>query len=404
MPYTFLCRNNGCIDRAELICEECGIFAYCSKKCQEEDWIARHHRKCKITGNTSIRPKGYIGEHDEISPLVSPSTNFSFENLEKQAKKIPKFWTIYDISSVTHISDAGIGNVYGIQRINGCDANFKQRDFPNDVVIKVFNTNADVSVFGKLLTKVVLEVHMLQYLKRETCENLLKYYGLWEIPPKLSSKDRVYAIAMEYVGEDLFFHQSLKYDSEAFLDVAIPIAKQLKCLHKNGIVHGDIKLENIGYTRKWGKYRVALIDYGGSCVKSKLLTNANLVDPPSSCKDSDLKGTKGYQSPEMFIYEWDDNFKHYDLKSHDVWALGITFVLLSLSVDDRIKYGFPKSDPGDNIKFVEKNWRWAQEDPKTLEGRIVNLVKLMLEKNPNLRVGMDQVAWALKGYKKKAQR
>ena len=89
----------------------------------------------------------------------------------------------------------------------------------------------------------------------------------------------------------------------------LQLCEVLEYLHGEGIVHGDIKPENIVYRNG----RIYLLDYGNARVAGK--------------KDLPLIGTKGFVAPEAYITK--------ELEaSSDVYAIGVIMLLLATGKKD----------------------------------------------------------------------
>lgn len=122
-------------------------------------------------------------------------------------------------------------------------------------------------------------------------------------------------IAMEFIeGQDLKkrIHSSNSPDRDEIkeglpideaIDVANQIAEGLEAAHKKGIVHRDIKLQNIMITNE-GK--VKIMDFG----------LAKMSDRSQITKDGSTVGTIAYMSPEQATG------KEVDARA-DIWAFGI---------------------------------------------------------------------------------
>ena len=82
------------------------------------------------------------------------------------------------------------------------------------------------------------------------------------------------------------------------------IAEAVRYLHARGIVHRDIKDENIVVD---SAFHVKLIDFG----------SAALVSPGATCMFDRFQGTIQYASPEILRGE------KYHGRSSDIWALGV---------------------------------------------------------------------------------
>lgn len=119
-------------------------------------------------------------------------------------------------------------------------------------------------------------------------------------------------IAMEFLeGESLgqrLFRGPMQLTEAA--DVMLPVASALAAAHKSGVVHRDLKPDNIMLTRPrtGGAVHPTLIDFGLAKVRSerKKLTAANI-----------LVGTPTYASPEQVRES--QNIDH----RADQWAFGI---------------------------------------------------------------------------------
>jgi serine/threonine protein kinase len=88
--------------------------------------------------------------------------------------------------------------------------------------------------------------------------------------------------------------------------IAKQILKGVQYLHQKGIIHGDLKPDNVALTRIGG---VKLIDFAYS-------------QPKGVIRDEENRGTLTYAAPELF-YD-----RPYDTEKVDIWALGITFFVM----------------------------------------------------------------------------
>jgi serine/threonine protein kinase len=87
------------------------------------------------------------------------------------------------------------------------------------------------------------------------------------------------------------------------------LISQLELLHNHGIVHNDIKPDNIIIQIIDDKItNVLFIDFGISCLKQECIRG----------------GTLEYMSPEYYL-EKSSKFKKEDAKKADIWSLGIVF-------------------------------------------------------------------------------
>jgi serine/threonine protein kinase/Ca2+-binding EF-hand superfamily protein len=144
------------------------------------------------------------------------------------------------------------------------------------------------------------------------------------------------------------------------------IFKALESFHENGLVHRDIKLENIMTlnSRTADSCALKIIDYGSM---------VQLPPNESVYRDDTLVGTLGYLAPESYQYF------DYSPKS-DIWQAGCClFSLLSgmmpfRSGDDDFRHA-PMTGPA---------WESVSSDAK-------NLVRLLLQRNPSSRPSITEI-------------
>jgi len=145
--------------------------------------------------------------------------------------------------------------------------------------------------------------NMLHQLHREIAlqgtlvqDNIIRLFGFF-----FDSK-RVYLI-LEYAPMGEIYEKlksAKKFDEKQAATFVREVAKALDHCHKNGVIHRDVKPENllIGYNDK-----TKLADFGNACA-----TN--------SSRRNTLCGTLDYLAPEMVKNETYDH-------NVDVWALGV---------------------------------------------------------------------------------
>lgn len=98
--------------------------------------------------------------------------------------------------------------------------------------------------------------------------------------------------------------------------------KALSVLHKNGVAHNDIKLENIMVDSENNK--LVLIDFGLSCVYKGIMNT--ILNNKATCKKNELKGSLSYINPKIqFKHSHSKPITFADRKNNDVWALSLVF-------------------------------------------------------------------------------
>lgn len=118
---------------------------------------------------------------------------------------------------------------------------------------------------------------------------------------------------MEYMdGKDLFDYfkeRNLMIPEQRVKEITFQIAKGISYLHEYGILHRDLKLDNIMMTDKSDQSKPKIVDFG----LAKMLASKQKV--------TESFGTIGYVSPEIL------QNKSYSY-SADLWSLGIIIYAL----------------------------------------------------------------------------
>lgn len=183
-------------------------------------------------------------------------------------------------------------------------------------------------------------------------------------------------------GNDLFEHMNKnRMNSEIIMDIVVQILEGLQYLHKNGIIHGDVKLEN---TFMCGDGTVKLIDFG----LSKWI---NVLDIKCG-------GSYPYISPEMLLSK---NSLKINEKS-DIWSLGImiyTLVEGKYPFIQDIEYGKRREtlvQKLSDIKLAETEDDYNFEKIMGIDKRIwdpilLDMVKKMIIYDPDKRISVDEI-------------
>ena len=151
----------------------------------------------------------------------------------------------------------------------------------------------------------------LSWENREVYERLMsiRHPNVVRVLHVFSDKGTFYGVEEYVQGRSLFciLTQRGTFGSKV-ISVGEQILRGLSVLHKNGIIHRDIKPENVMMDEK-GK--VKLIDF-----------HIARVFYGEKERDTMLKGTKGYASPEPFGY------RQTDCRT-DIYSLGVTLYELA---------------------------------------------------------------------------
>ena len=229
-------------------------------------------------------------------------------------------------------------------KINLAEAKFTHEKY----VVKVLPKRK----FGILARELLYnEVLILRYLD---------YPGILKFIDFFNSKSKLY-IVMEHINgvELLAKAGDDKLNEEELQKVVFQLLKILRYIHSVGVVHRDIKLENIMITKM---HEVVLIDFGLSAFS---FPSGIMKDP---C------GTFIYSAPEIVLKQG-YNF------SVDMWSLGV--VIFILVTGKPPFYDHERSKVLEQIIELEPNFQdkvWVN-----YSSHILDFIKSLLDKNPNRR-------------------
>lgn len=206
-----------------------------------------------------------------------------------------------------------------------------------------------------------LEVEILKICQHKGTALMKDYY---------EDADYIY-IVMEYIkGRDLFDY--LKYNNTKMTEqkakeIAYHILLGIQYLHTYGIIHRDLKLENIMMTDKTDSALPVLVDFG----------LATVIGPGQRATES--SGTVGYCAPEVLSggsYE----------ETCDLWSFGcVVHVLMSgcLPFEASVKQEVMRMTIQDPVTFKQPIWSRASPEVR-------DLVKSLLVKDPEERLTISE--------------
>jgi serine/threonine-protein kinase len=173
-------------------------------------------------------------------------------------------------------------------------------------------------------------------------------------------------LVMEYIeGETL--RRRLKrppISSEDFFTIATQCCEGLEAAHEKGIIHGDIKPENIMLTPE---LRVKILDFG----VARRAFRANPTDETRSMETMTASGgTPAYMAPEVLLQKPDDG-------RSDLFSLGLVFYEM-----------LGGEQPFHSDSLATTVARIVHEEPpplKNVPAPLAAIVTHMIEKNPEKR-------------------
>jgi serine/threonine-protein kinase len=229
------------------------------------------------------------------------------------------------------------------------------------------------------------ELAVLQ-LVTALCPELMQYYGAFMIPDPMRPGRNVNAILMELIPGPTLFKlidsSAEPIDPQQARKWLLQVSQQLACLHRAGIIHADVKPENIVIQN--GNGRARLIDFGLACTTGRQpITKCNL-----------RRGSRLYIEPAWF----DGPISNYP--AADIWSLGISWLELLLApksydslIDQITDYKYDRNTPLENATIL-RNWL-ASNSFYPQDKELENLVKSMLAE-PQRRPTAEEIVQQLR--------
>ncbi|CAM9623961.1 unnamed protein product, partial [Ectocarpus fasciculatus] len=174
----------------------------------------------------------------------------------------------------------------------------------------------------------------IEILKRLDHPNIIRAIETFE------SDKEVYLVMKLCTGGDL--HRRAPYAEAAVVDIISKLLSATWYMHQQGIVHRDLKLENVVYESTLPDSDIFIIDYGLSKIMDR-----------DEARMKEVVGTLYTMAPEVL-----NGGVSYD-KSCDMWSIGvIAFVLLSgdMPFDTASKQRLIKAVEDGRFEFSGRRW------------------------------------------------
>jgi len=187
--------------------------------------------------------------------------------------------------------------------------------------------------------------------------------------------DTEYSIVLEYIDQPNYFHEKIDTNlspvknEDKLRSYIRDVLEALVYLHSQGIIHGDIKLENMLLKSNDGQERriptVKLCDFGLSRIIDKNTGKAFMEFPV---------GTAHYMAPEI-------KAKAYVDEKIDMWALGVVLYKMAVAYKPTQITGYKYVNGP--IPFRKIDWR-----KRTPE--LQDLIVRMLAMDPTERISAEE--------------
>ena len=203
--------------------------------------------------------------------------------------------------------------------------------------------------------RTLTEIKVLEKLKHK---NIIRLKGYFE-------DDEMLYLVLEYMPcrdcSKLFKHKlPTKSQTKNMMKQMI---KAVAYIHKKGIVHRDIKLENVLVDKH---FNIKLIDFGLCAIKE---TEFDLLH--------DTLGTLRYTAPELIKGEGYN-------ESVDIWGLGVIFFML-------LTGEFPFNGSSKESIFRRIQEKTLHFSKYGLSKQEISLLKSMLTKDPEQRIEIEDL-------------
>ena len=236
-------------------------------------------------------------------------------------EEIKKYYSFHRMGEFEILNLIGTGNFSEIFLAKPKEDQIQKNSKIFNYIIKIFQKNslienkAKANPPKKILFNEISEIHLLNKIKNIGNPNIIQMYD-WSIDRKTCQV----AILMEYMPYDLrnYFSKKenmIKLDENLLRKIAFNALNGLNGLHKNRIIHFNIKPENLLYNPEDNSVKIT--DFSLSQYIKYDLDNNLLING----------GTYSYQAIEGIL-----NTKKYSF-SFDIWSLGCILMELSCGIN-----------------------------------------------------------------------
>lgn len=207
-------------------------------------------------------------------------------------------------------------------------------------------------------TEIIHEIAVLELAK--CCHRVINLHEVYETASEM-------ILVLEFAAGGEIFDQCIAEREEAFKEKDVQrlmgqILEGISFLHKNNVVHLDLKPQNILLTSNCPLGHIKIVDFG----LSRVLTNCEEL--------REIMGTPEYVAPEILNYEPIST-------STDMWSIGVlAYVMLTGSSPF---LGDDKQQTFLNISQI--NLTYSEEDFEGISDLAVDFIKTLLVKKPQGR-------------------
>src|SRR5580692_5320128 len=238
------------------------------------------------------------------------------------------------------------------------------------VTYKAFDVDLRCPVTLKVISERYLgdESARLHFLREARAAASLRHPNVASVL-HLGRTGSSYFYAMEFVdGETLesLIQRSVRLEVKLALEIVAQVAAGLAAVHKQNLVHRDIKSTNIMVSFEQGDVTAKIIDLGLAKAVKEHSSQAAISTPGS------FAGTPEFASPEQFAGV------SVDIRS-DLYSLGVT---LWEMVAGRVPFGGSPAE----VMYQHQHAPLPLEQLRGVPQPVIVLIEVLLEKDPARRI------------------
>ncbi|KAJ3442875.1 map/microtubule affinity-regulating kinase [Anaeramoeba flamelloides] len=244
-------------------------------------------------------------------------------------------------------------DIFSIKNTLGCGSNGKVKLGIN----KQSGEKVSIKVIKKKKNEVALEIRkslkkQIKILKTINHSNLLRFKRCFQ------TKHKYYLVSEYIAGEELLdlLNTCIRFKNNFARKIFIQLVNAIHHCHNLGIVHLDIKLENIIVNQN-GNIQLIDFDVATFTQKNRLLKT--------------FCGSPLYQAPEIVSKQ------AYNGKKVDIWCLGVVLYTMLCG-----KHPFREGE-----RVLPKNLHF----PSYLNFDVISLIKKLLKLNPKKRITTEKI-------------
>ena len=277
--------------------------------------------------------------------------------------EVPNFWRLF--SQEAELGRGGYGKIYRVRENNTGKV----------YALKVFNDEPSESQLR--------EIELLRRLSGyPNCnEFVLCVYDILSIPDPQVQNMTKRAILTEYIGGGNLkqltldsYAKGVRIPAAGLAQILQGILQGLVYIHSKGVIHGDLKLENV-MLREANGNRPVLIDFGLSCLKP--------------CKIAPGQELPAFWAPEVIEYKKNpDANPNLDWVKADMWCFGmlardlLMSDLMTILKDDYNEF----VQAGDEARFRDM----LNNSGNAMHAQIYKLALACVDPDPNKRPSPSQ--------------